>query len=42
MDLTVQAMSGVMSITGFPDKPPVKSGQPSPISSRACTSSAAS
>jgi len=26
MDLTVQAMSGVMSITGFPDKPPVKSG----------------
>jgi len=26
MDLTVQAMSGVMSITGFPDKPPVKAG----------------
>jgi formyl-CoA transferase len=26
MDLTVQAMSGVMSITGFPDRPPVKSG----------------
>src|SRR5262249_8461758 len=24
MDLTVQAMSGVMSITGFPDRPPVK------------------
>lgn len=26
MDLTVQAMSGIMSITGFPDKPPVKAG----------------
>lgn len=26
MDLTVQAMSGVMSITGFADRPPVKSG----------------
>ena len=26
MDLTVQAMSGVMSATGFPDNPPVKSG----------------
>jgi CoA:oxalate CoA-transferase len=26
MDITVQAMSGVMSITGFPDSPPVKSG----------------
>jgi CoA:oxalate CoA-transferase len=26
MDLTVQAMSGVMSCTGFPDRPPVKSG----------------
>lgn len=26
MDLTIQAMSGVMSITGFPDNPPVKSG----------------
>lgn len=26
MDLTIQAMSGVMSITGFPDKPPVKAG----------------
>jgi formyl-CoA transferase len=26
MDLTVQAMSGVMSATGFPDEPPVKSG----------------
>ena len=26
MDLTVQAMSGVMSVTGFPDNPPVKSG----------------
>ena len=26
MDLTVQAMAGVMSVTGFPDKPPVKAG----------------
>jgi CoA:oxalate CoA-transferase len=26
MDLTVQAMSGVMSVTGFPGNPPVKSG----------------
>ena len=26
MDLTVQAMSGVMACTGFPDRPPVKSG----------------
>src|SRR5271166_2057311 len=26
MDLTVQAMSGVMASTGFPDRPPVKSG----------------
>jgi crotonobetainyl-CoA:carnitine CoA-transferase CaiB-like acyl-CoA transferase len=26
MDLAVQAMSGVMSITGFPENPPVKSG----------------
>ena len=26
MDLTVQAMSGVMSVTGYPDNPPVKSG----------------
>lgn len=26
MDLTVQAVSGAMSITGFPDGPPVKSG----------------
>ena len=26
MDLTVQAMSGVMSITGFPDRPPIKAG----------------
>ncbi|MEZ0167300.1 CaiB/BaiF CoA transferase family protein [Microvirga sp. TS319] len=26
MDITVQAMSGIMSITGFPDNPPVKSG----------------
>ena|ERR1043166_337198 len=26
MDLTVQAMSGVMSITGFPDREPVKAG----------------
>lgn len=26
MDLTVQAMSGVMETTGFPDRPPVKAG----------------
>ena len=26
MDLTVQAMAGVMSITGFADRPPVKAG----------------
>lgn len=26
MDLTMQAMSGVMSTTGFPDRPPVKAG----------------
>ncbi|MGH3757890.1 CaiB/BaiF CoA transferase family protein [Actinophytocola sp.] len=26
MDLTIQAMSGVMSSTGFPEHPPVKSG----------------
>lgn len=26
MDLTVQAISGVMSVTGFPDQPPVKAG----------------
>ena len=26
MDLTVQAISGVMSITGFPDRPPLKAG----------------
>jgi formyl-CoA transferase len=26
MDLTVQAISGVMSITGFPDRPPIKAG----------------
>jgi len=26
MDLTVQAMSGIMSITGFLDRPPVKAG----------------
>jgi len=26
MDLTIQAMSGVMSITGYPENPPVKSG----------------
>ncbi len=25
-DITVQAMSGIMSITGFPDSPPVKTG----------------
>ena len=26
MDLTIQAVSGVMSVTGFPDGPPVKAG----------------
>ena len=26
MDITVQAMSGVMSVTGFPDGPPTKAG----------------
>ncbi|MEO3474278.1 CoA transferase [Roseomonas sp. CAU 1739] len=26
MDLTVQAMSGIMASTGFPDQPPVKAG----------------
>lgn len=26
MDLTVQAMSGIMSTTGYPDRPPVKAG----------------
>lgn len=26
MDLTVQAMAGVMSTTGYPDRPPVKAG----------------
>lgn len=26
MDLTMQAMSGVMATTGFPDRPPVKAG----------------
>jgi crotonobetainyl-CoA:carnitine CoA-transferase CaiB-like acyl-CoA transferase len=26
MDLTVQAVSGVMAVTGFPDTPPVKAG----------------
>lgn len=26
MDLTIQAMGGVMHITGFPDRPPVKAG----------------
>jgi len=26
MDITVQAMCGVMSVTGFPDMPPVKAG----------------
>jgi formyl-CoA transferase len=26
MDLTVQAISGIMSITGFPDRPPIKAG----------------
>lgn len=26
MDLTIQAMSGAMHVTGFPDRPPVKTG----------------
>jgi CoA:oxalate CoA-transferase len=26
MDLTVQAMAGIMHVTGFPDRPPVKAG----------------
>ena len=26
MDLTIQAMGGIMSVTGYPDKPPVKAG----------------
>ncbi|MCX7138975.1 MAG: CoA transferase [Proteobacteria bacterium] len=26
MDITIQAMSGIMSVTGFPDGPPMKSG----------------
>ncbi|HVZ09487.1 CaiB/BaiF CoA transferase family protein [Rhodopila sp.] len=26
MDLTVQAASGIMSVTGYPDKPPVRAG----------------
>ena len=26
MDLTVQAMAGIMWITGYPDQPPVKAG----------------
>jgi formyl-CoA transferase len=26
MDLTVQAISGIMQVTGFPDRPPVKAG----------------
>ena len=26
MDVTIQAMSGIMGVTGFPDGPPVKSG----------------
>ncbi|MGE0230520.1 MAG: CaiB/BaiF CoA transferase family protein [Flavobacteriaceae bacterium] len=26
MDLTIQAMSGIMSVTGYPDRPPVKAG----------------
>ena len=26
MDLTVQAMAGIMNVTGYPDRPPVKAG----------------
>ena len=26
MDITIQAMSGIMSVTGYPDQPPVKAG----------------
>jgi len=26
MDITIQAMSGIMSVTGYPDRPPVKAG----------------
>src|SRR5262249_59451263 len=26
MDMTIQAASGIMSVTGFPDGPPVKAG----------------
>jgi len=26
MDLTIQAMAGIMQVTGFPDRPPVKAG----------------
>ena len=26
MDLTVQAMAGIMTVTGYPDRPPVKAG----------------
>jgi formyl-CoA transferase len=26
MDLTVQAIAGIMSTTGYPDRPPVKAG----------------
>ena len=40
MDLTVQAMSGVMNITGYPDGPPVKAGRRCATSSAACISTA--
>jgi formyl-CoA transferase len=26
MDVTVQAMSGILGVTGFPENPPVKAG----------------
>jgi CoA:oxalate CoA-transferase len=42
MDLTVQAMSGIMDITGFPEREPVKAGPRCATSSPACISTAAS